>query len=192
MSKFLLVGLGNIGPEYAGTRHNIGFELADAWAAAHEGSFSQERLAYIARTKWKGKIIICIKPTTYMNLSGKAVKYWIDKEGVSLENVLVMVDELALPLSKIRLRPGGSAAGHNGLKSIEEALQTIQYPRLRFGIGNDYPRGQQVDHVLGRWTETELPLVKLKIVKCVEILESFIATGIERTMSLYNKLEFSL
>ena len=192
MSKFLLVGLGNIGPDYDGTRHNIGFDLADAWTAKHEGIFTQERLAYVAKTKWKGKIVICIKPTTYMNLSGKAVKYWIDKEGISLENVLVLVDELALPLNKIRLRPGGSAAGHNGLKSIEETLQTIEYPRLRFGIGNDYPRGHQVEHVLGRWNATELPLVKLKIAKCVEVLESFVTTGIGKTMSLYNKLEFSV
>ncbi len=192
MSKFLLVGLGNIGPDYDGTRHNIGFDLADAWVAKHEGIFTQERLAYVAKTKWKGKIVICIKPTTYMNLSGKAVKYWIDKEGISLENVLVLVDELALPLNKIRLRPGGSATGHNGLKSIEETLQTIEYPRLRFGIGNDYPRGHQVDHVLGRWNETELPLVKLKVAKCVEVLESFVTTGIGKTMSLYNKMEFSL
>jgi len=192
MSKFLLVGLGNIGPDYDGTRHNIGFDLADAWAAKHEGTFTQERLAYVARTKWKGKTVICIKPTTYMNLSGKAVKYWIDKEGVSLEHVLVLVDELALPLNKIRLRPGGSAAGHNGLLSIEESLLTIQYPRLRFGIGNDYPRGMQVEHVLGKWNNNELPLVKLKVEKCVEILESFVVAGIERTMSQYNKLEFSL
>jgi peptidyl-tRNA hydrolase, PTH1 family len=192
MSKFLLVGLGNIGLDYAGTRHNIGFDLADAWASRHEGVFTQERLAYVAKTKWKGKIVICIKPTTYMNLSGKAVKYWIDKEGVSLEHVLVLVDELALPLSKIRLRPGGSAAGHNGLISIEETLQTIQYPRLRFGIGNDYPRGYQVEHVLGRWTEPELPLVKLKVAKCVEVLESFVTAGIDKTMSLYNKIEFSV
>ena len=192
MSKFLLVGLGNIGLDYVGTRHNIGFDLADAWASQHEGVFTQERLAYVAKTKWKGKIVICIKPTTYMNLSGKAVKYWIDKEGISLEHVLVLVDELALPLNKIRLRPGGSAAGHNGLLSIEESLQTIQYPRLRFGIGNDYPRGYQVEHVLGRWTESELPLVKLKVAKCVEVLESFVTTGIDKTMSLYNKIEFSV
>ncbi|HEX6181642.1 MAG TPA: aminoacyl-tRNA hydrolase [Chitinophagaceae bacterium] len=192
MSKFLLVGLGNIGPDYDGTRHNIGFDLADAWASKHEGVFTQERLAYVAKTKWKGKIVICIKPTTYMNLSGKAVKYWIDKEGISLEHMLVLVDELALPLNKIRLRPGGSAAGHNGLKSIEEILQTIEYPRLRFGIGNDYPRGHQVEHVLGRWTEAERPLVKLKVEKSVEILESFVTTGIAKTMSLYNKMDFSL
>lgn len=192
MSKFLLAGLGNIGAEYEGTRHNIGFEVADAFARKHEALFSTERLAQVARARMKGKIVICIKPTTYMNLSGKAVKYWIDKESVPLENVLVVVDEIALPLNKIRLRPGGSAAGHNGLKSIEDTLLTNGYPRLRFGIGNEYPKGMQVDYVLGKWTPAELPLVKLKTDKCVELAETFVAAGIERAMNLYNKLEFSL
>jgi peptidyl-tRNA hydrolase, PTH1 family len=192
MSKFLLAGLGNIGAEYEGTRHNIGFDVADAFARKHEAMFSTERLAQVARAKMKGKIVICIKPTTYMNLSGKAVKYWMDKENVSLENVLVVVDELALPLSKLRLRPGGSAAGHNGLKSIEEVLQTDMYPRLRFGIGNDYPKGMQVEYVLGKWTAQELPLVQLKTEKSVELAETFVAAGIERAMNLYNKLNFSL
>lgn len=192
MSKFLLAGLGNIGPDYEGTRHNIGFDVVDALAAKHGAAFSVGRLAQVATLKFKGKMITCIKPTTYMNLSGKAVKYWMDKEGISPEGLLVIVDELALPLSKLRLRPGGSAAGHNGLKSVEELLLTDQYPRLRFGIGNDYPKGRQVDYVLGRWTQQELPLVKLKIEKSVELLESFVTVGIERTMNLYNKLEFSL
>lgn len=192
MSKFLLVGLGNIGAEYEGTRHNIGFDVADAFARKHEAIFSTERLAQVARARMKGKIVICIKPTTYMNLSGKSVKYWIDKESVPLENVLVVVDEIALPLNKIRLRPGGSAAGHNGLTSIQESLQTDRYPRLRFGIGNDYPKGMQVEYVLGRWTGAELPLVKLKIEKCVEVAETFVAAGIERAMNLYNKLDISL
>ncbi|HEY0680238.1 MAG TPA: aminoacyl-tRNA hydrolase [Chitinophagaceae bacterium] len=192
MSKFLLVGLGNIGPEYEVTRHNIGFDIADAFVRKHETAFTSERLAQVARVKMKGKIVICIKPTTYMNLSGKAVKYWMDKENVPLENVLVMVDELALPLNRIRLRPGGSAAGHNGLKSIEETLMTDKYARLRFGIGNDYPKGRQVEYVLGKWTEAELPLVKLKIDKCVELVETFVTSGIERSMNLFNKLEFSL
>ncbi|HYE55541.1 MAG TPA: aminoacyl-tRNA hydrolase [Chitinophagaceae bacterium] len=192
MSKYLLVGLGNIGTEYAGTRHNIGFDIADALARKHETSFTTERLAETARFKWKGKSLICIKPSTYMNLSGRAVKYWIDKENIDPASMLILVDELALPLSKLRLRPGGSAAGHNGLKSIEETLGTDQYPRLRFGIGNDYPRGKQVEFVLGKWSETELPLVNFKISKSVELIESFVTVGIERTMSLYNKLEFSL
>lgn len=192
MSKFLLVGLGNIGAEYEGTRHNIGFEVADAFARKHEAFFTTERLAQVAKGKMKGKMVICIKPTTYMNLSGKAVKYWIDKENVPLENVLVVVDEIALPLNKIRLRPAGSAAGHNGLKSIEETLQTDKYPRLRFGIGNEYPKGMQVEYVLGKWTAGERALVDLKTAKCVELAETFVAAGIERAMNLYNKLEFSL
>jgi peptidyl-tRNA hydrolase, PTH1 family len=192
MSKFLLAGLGNIGPDYEGTRHNIGFDIVDALAAKHGAAFTTGRLAQVATLKWKGRMITCIKPTTYMNLSGKAVKYWMDKEGVSPEGLLVIVDELALPLSKLRLRPGGSAAGHNGLKSVQEILDTDQYPRLRFGIGNDYPKGRQVDYVLGRWTPQELPLVKLKIEKSVELLESFVTVGIEQTMSLYNKLMVSL
>ncbi len=192
MSKFLLVGLGNIGAEYDGTRHNIGFDVADAVARKHEGFFTSERLAQVARLKWKGKIVICIKPTTYMNLSGKAVKYWLDKENVPLENMLVVVDEIALPLNKVRLRPGGSAAGHNGLKSIEETLLTDKYPRLRFGIGNDYPKGMQVEYVLGKWTRGELPLVGLKVGKCAELVETFVTAGIERAMNLYNNLEFSL
>jgi PTH1 family peptidyl-tRNA hydrolase len=127
-----------------------------------------------------------------MNLSGKAVKYWMDKESVPLENMLVLVDEVALPLSKIRLRPGGSSAGHNGLKSIEEVLLTDKYPRLRFGIGNSYPKGMQVEYVLGKWFPEDLPLVKLKVEKSVEIAETFVTAGIERAMNLYNKLEFSL
>lgn len=192
MSKYLLVGLGNIGPEYEGTRHNIGFDIADSLAQKHEVLFTTERLAQVAKFKIKGKQVICIKPTTYMNLSGKAVKYWMDKENVPVENMLVLVDEIALPLDRIRLRPGGSPAGHNGLKSIEETLLTDQYPRLRFGIGNDYPKGRQVEYVLGKWTETELPLVRLKISKCVELQETFITAGIERAMNLYNKMVFSL
>ena len=192
MSKFLLVGLGNIGAEYDGTRHNIGFDIADAAARKHEAFFTTERLAQVARFRVKGKIVTCIKPTTYMNLSGKSVKYWMDKESVPLENILVMVDEVALPLNKIRLRPGGSSAGHNGLRSIEESLLTDKYPRLRFGIGNNYPKGMQVEYVLGKWFPEDLPLVKLKTEKCVEIVETFVTAGLERAMNMYNKLEFSL
>jgi PTH1 family peptidyl-tRNA hydrolase len=149
-------------------------------------------LAELSEIKWKGKLAIVIKPTTYVNLSGKAVKYWLDSEKISLDSVLVILDEVALPLNKIRLRPSGSDGGHNGLKSIQEALQTDKYPRLRYGIGNDYPKGRQVDYVLGKWTPSELPLVKHKIDKCVEIIESFMTIGIERTMNEVNKLEFIL
>jgi PTH1 family peptidyl-tRNA hydrolase len=190
--KFLIVGLGNIGAEYAHTRHNIGFDVVEALAAKHNASFKVDRLAAVAEIKLKGKTLVCIEPSTYMNLSGKAVKYWMDKEKIAIEHVLVIVDELALPLSKIRLRPGGSDAGHNGLKSIHETLQTIAYPRLRFGIGNDYPKGKQVDFVLGKWSETEMTIVKKKIEATIEVIESFVLTGIERTMNHANKIEITL
>ena len=153
--KYLIAGLGNIGDKYKHTRHNIGFDVADAFVAKHGGTFINDRLADVAECKWKGRVFVVIKPTTFMNLSGKAVKYWVDKEKIALENLLVIMDELALPLEVLRLRPGGSDAGHNGLKSIQELLGTNQYPRLRFGIGNNFPKGQQVDYVLGRWTEQE-------------------------------------
>lgn len=190
--KYLIVGLGNIGTEYHHTRHNIGFDVADALAVKHGVAFRSDRLADVADIKWKGRSLITIKPTTYMNLSGKAVKYWMDKEKISLENVMVIVDELALPLSAIRIRPGGSDAGHNGLKSIQESVATNQYPRLRFGIGNDFPKGRQVDFVLGKWTTKEQPVVLQKIDKCVEVIESFATTGLPRTMNNYNNLTFPL
>ena len=192
MAKFLIVGLGNLGTEYAGTRHNIGFDIADAFAAKHQSAFKSARLADMAEVRWKGKSVIVIKPSTYMNLSGRAVKYWLDAEKIALDSVLILVDDVALPLSKIRLRPSGSDGGHNGLRSIQEALQTDKYPKLRFGIGSEYPKGRQVDYVLGSWTQQELPLVKLKVMKCVEVIESFVSIGIERTMSEVNKLEFIL
>ena len=192
MSKFLIVGLGNIGSDYEKTRHNIGFDIADAFVQKHSAVFQSGRLADVATLKWKGKNILVIKPTTFMNLSGKAVKYWMDKEKIEIENILVLVDELALPLSKLRLRGSGSDAGHNGLKSIQEMLLTEKYPRLRYGIGNNYPKGMQVDFVLGKWTVEELPVVNLKLQKCVEVIESFISIGIERTMTEVNKLDFKL
>ena len=192
MSKYLLVGLGNIGAEYSGTRHNIGFDIADAIVFKHGAVFRSDRFADITEYKWRGKSLIIAKPTTYMNLSGKAVKYWMDKEKVPLENILVMLDDLALPLSKVRIRPGGSDAGHNGLTSIQESLQTDKYPKLRFGIGNNYPRGGQSDFVLGRWSQEELPLMTLKKDKCVSIVESFIIRGISQTMNEWNKLDISV
>src|ERR1044072_6673329 len=188
--KYLIAGLGNIGEEYKHTRHNIGFDVAEAFVAKHGGVFRSDRLADVAECKWKGKVFVVIKPTTYMNLSGKAVKYWADKEKVPVENLLVIMDELALPLNVLRLRPGGSDAGHNGLKSIQELLGTNQSPRLRFGIGNNFPKGRQVDYVLGKWADKELPLVKQKIEKSVEIIEAIASIGIERTMNNYNNLTF--
>ena len=186
MSKFLITGLGNIGNEYANTRHNIGFDVVNAFVIKHGGQLKAERLAYRAEVKWKGKVFICICPTTYMNLSGKAVKYWLEKEKILLENSLTVVDELALPLNKIRLRAGGSPAGHNGLKDIQLALGTDNYPKLRFGIGNDFPKGMQSDFVLGKWRTEEIPIVKNKIGKCVEIIESFVLMGLDKTMSQVN------
>ena len=190
--KFLIVGLGNPGDEYAHTRHNIGYDVVYAFVTKHEGSFKSGRLAYVAEIKWKGKKFICVCPTTFMNLSGKAVKYWMDKEKISLENILVIVDEVAIPLSKLRLRPGGSDAGHNGLKSIHESLGTTEYPRLRFGIGNDYPKGMQSEFVLGKWKKTEEPLVKLKIEKAVEAIETFATAGITTAMNQVNHKEFTI
>lgn len=184
--KFLIVGLGNIGQEYDATRHNIGFDVADAFVIAHQGSFRNDRLAFVSEFRWKGKQIIVIKPTTYMNLSGKALKYWMDKEKITIENTLVIVDDLALPLDALRLRPGGSDAGHNGLKDIQATLGTTKYPRLKFGIGNNFPKGKQVDFVLGKWLPEEMPVVKEKILKSVQIIDSFISIGLERTMNLYN------
>jgi peptidyl-tRNA hydrolase, PTH1 family len=192
MGKFLIACLGNIGAEYAGTRHNIGFEVADALAAKLNGSFSLERLAEKVELKWHGQILVCIKPTTYMNISGKAVKYWMDKEKIVMDHILVILDDLALPLSKLRLRPGGSDGGHNGLRSIQEALGTDAWPRLRLGIGNNFPKGRQPDFVLGKWSEKELPVVNQKVQVAVEVVESFATIGIERTMNKYNKMEFEL
>ncbi|HRG82193.1 MAG TPA: aminoacyl-tRNA hydrolase [Chitinophagaceae bacterium] len=190
--KYLIVGLGNIGNEYAHTRHNIGFDVVNAFVMKHGGQFRTDRHAYVAEIRWKGKNFICICPTTYMNLSGKAVKYWLDKEKIELSNTLVIVDEIALPLDKIRLRPSGSDAGHNGLKSLQESLGTQDYPRLRFGIGNDYPKGHQADYVLGKWKKEEEPLVKLKIEKSVEAIESFAVQGIALTMNQVNNQVYSL
>jgi PTH1 family peptidyl-tRNA hydrolase len=188
MSKFLIVGLGNIGSEYANTRHNIGFDIVNAFVKKHGGDFTVERLAYVANIKFKGRQVVCICPTTFMNLSGKAFKYWMDKEKIALENTLTIVDDVALPLDKIRLRPGGSAGGHNGLKSIQEILATDKYPKLRFGIGNNYPKGMQADFVLGKWLKAEGPAVLLKLEKCIDIIESFIVTGMDQTMSAFNNL----
>lgn len=190
--KFLIVGLGNVGTEYEHTRHNIGFDVVNAFVQKHKSTFRVDRLAYVAEVKWKGRFFICICPTTYVNLSGKAVKYWMDKEKIELERILVIVDEVALPLSKLRLRPTGSDGGHNGLKSIQESLGTVDFPKLRFGIGNNYPKGHQVDFVLSKWLKEEEPLVKQKIEKAVEVIELFATAGIAAAMNEINNKEFSL
>ena len=188
MSKFLLIGLGNVGAEYANTRHNIGFDVINAFVKKHGGTLEVGRLAYVAEVKWKSKIFICICPTTFMNLSGRAFKYWMDKEKVSVENTLTIVDDLALPLDKLRLRASGTDAGHNGLKDIQLTLGTDKYPKLRFGIGNNYPKGMQVDFVLSKWFKNELVTVQLKIDKCVEVIENFASIGIDKAMTEVNKL----
>jgi len=189
MSKFLIIGLGNIGPEYAHTRHNIGFDVLDAFVIKQGGFFKSDRLADVAEVKWKGKTFICVKPTTFMNLSGKAFKYWMDKEKIEIENTLTIVDDLALPISKIRLRASGSDAGHNGLKDIQLTLGTDAYPKLRFGIGSDFKKGKQIDFVLGKWNTSEKKIVALKIEKSVEVIESFASIGLSRTMTMANALE---
>ena len=189
--KFLIAGLGNAGNEYTHTRHNVGFDVVNAFVQKHAGKFSTGRLAYVAEIKWKGKIFICICPTTYMNLSGSAIKYWMDKEKIAIENILVITDDVSLPLNKMRLRPSGSDGGHNGLKSVEASLISRDYPRLRFGIGNNYPKGLQADYVLSKWRKEEEPLVKIKIEKAVEVIESFAARGLSLTMNDVNSTEYS-
>lgn len=191
MSKFLLVGLGNPGNEYANTRHNIGFDVIYAFVQKHGGQLSVDRLAYAAQVSWKGKQFVCICPTTYMNLSGRAFKYWLEKTKVPLENTLTIVDDLSLPLDRLRLRPSGTHAGHNGLRDIQGILGTDLYPKLRFGIGNDFPRGMQADFVLGKWNSQELPMVRYKVEKSVEIIENFASIGIEMTMNRFNHLRFA-
>jgi PTH1 family peptidyl-tRNA hydrolase len=190
--KFLVVGLGNVGNEYAHTRHNIGFDVVMAFVSRHGGQFTTGRLAVTAEVRWKGRTFQCICPTTYMNLSGKAVKYWMDKEKIPIENLLVVFDDIAIPTNKIRLRPGGSDAGHNGLKSIQESLGTSEYPKLRFGIGNDFPKGMQSEYVLGKWKKEEEALVLKKIGLCVDVIESFATAGIHLTMNKFNNVEITL
>ncbi len=184
--KYLIAGLGNIGAEYANTRHNIGFVVADALAGERKGKFETERLASVARIKFKGRILVVIKPTTYMNLSGKAVKYWLTKEKIPLNKLLVVLDDIALPLGTLRMKKQGGDAGHNGLTDIIEKLGTNVFPRLRVGIGNDFPKGYQVDYVLGQWSRSETDLLIPRVEKAVEIIKSFATLGTDRTMNLYN------
>lgn len=187
MEKFLIVGLGNIGNEYADTRHNIGFDVVNALVRKGGGTFRSDRLAYVAEIKIRGRQLICICPTTYMNLSGKAFKYWMDKERIPLERTLTVVDDISLPLEKIRVRPSGSHGGHNGLRDIQATMGTDQYPKLRFGIGNSFPKGMQADFVLGKWRPEEIRPVQLKIEKCVEVIEQFVLAGIEPVMNEVNR-----
>jgi len=184
--KYLIVGLGNIGPEYKNTRHNIGFKILDAFSEASDFSLDPGRLAFVGETRFKGRKLICIKPSTYMNLSGKAVNYWLKAEKIPIQNLLVITDDIALPFGTLRLKSKGSNGGHNGLKDIQDFLSTTQYPRLRFGIGDDYKRGRQVDFVLSDWSSEESERLPERMEKSIEIIRSFVTIGIERTMSAFN------
>lgn len=184
--NFLIVGLGNIGSEYADTRHNIGFMVADELARQAGTTWSLLRHAYYTEFKLRGHNVYVIKPTTYMNLSGKAVNYWMQQLKVPLSNVLVIVDDLAIPFGSLRIKPKGSAAGHNGLKSIEALCGGQNYPRLRFGIGNNYPKGRQVEYVLGPFDEEEQQQLPSLIEHAVKMVHSFVSIGIELTMTNLN------
>lgn len=185
--KFLLLGLGNIGDEYKHTRHNIGFDILDTLIQDFDAKFTTDRLADICTIKLKGKQVLLVKPSTYMNLSGKALNYWMQKEKIAIENVLVLTDDLSLPLGKIRLRQKGSDGGHNGLKNIQEILGNENYNRLRFGIGNEFGKGQQVDFVLGKWKEEEKQILEETIKKSVDACKQFVLVGMAKTMNEYNK-----
>lgn len=185
--KYLIVGLGNIGPEYADTRHNIGFMVLDELVKQEKEKFYNMRLAYYAEVNYKGRTLCLIKPTTYMNLSGKALNHWMKELKISVENVLVIVDDIALPLGTLRLKPKGSAAGHNGLKHIEATLGNNEYARLRFGVGDNYPKGRQVDYVLSGFDKEEQPELPALIDRSIEMIKSFCTIGTELTMTKFNK-----
>lgn len=184
--KYLVVGLGNPGAKYENTRHNIGFLILDALASASNSFFESDRYADVCTIKAKGKQFVLVKPTTFMNLSGKAVRYWLEKEKIDLENLVIITDDLALPLGKIRIRKRGSDGGHNGLKSINELLNTQQYNRLRFGIGSDFSKGKQVDYVLGEWNNTEKETLKERIDIAKDAVIAIGLAGINRAMGDFN------
>ncbi|MDD6210723.1 MAG: aminoacyl-tRNA hydrolase [Bacteroidales bacterium] len=184
--KYLIAGLGNIGAEYRYSRHNIGFMVLDALAEASNAVFSDNRYGATCEVRLKNKIMVLLKPSTYMNLSGNAVRYWLQKENIPLENLLVVVDDLALPFGTLRIKPKGSCAGHNGLGNIEELLATQSYARLKFGIGNNYPKGMQVEYVLGSFFPEEQRELPLRIERACDIIRSFCLAGIQNTMNQYN------
>jgi len=186
--KYLIVGLGNIGEEYKNTRHNIGFTVLDAMAVASNIFFTDKRYGAVCQMKYKGRELILLKPSTYMNLSGNSVDYWLKKENIPVENMLVIVDDLALPTGTIRMRPKGSDGGHNGLAHISSILSTTEYPRIRIGIGNGFSKGKQVDYVLGTWSPDEKIIMDERVSVVVEMIKSFTFTGLERTMTAFNKV----
>lgn len=184
--KYLIVGLGNPGSEYENTRHNIGFKVVEKMAEDHEGKFQMDKLAEVARIKFKGRVLVMIKPTTYMNLSGKSVNYWMQTEKIPIDNVLVITDDIALPFGKLRMKGKGSDGGHNGLKDIQKVLNTPNYARLRFGVGSDFYTGQQADYVLGEWKEEEKSLLQERIEVATEFIKGFTTIGLAMTMSAWN------
>lgn len=184
--KYLITGLGNIGDEYRNTRHNIGFRMLDAFAEASNAVFEDRRYGFVAQCRVKNAQLVLLKPSTYMNLSGNAVRYWMKEENIPLENLLVLVDDLNLPFGTLRIRKQGSNGGHNGLGHIQQVLCTENYARVRFGIGNDYVRGTQINYVLGEWTEEEEKAMPERMKTVSDIIASFCLQGIERTMNLYN------
>ena len=186
MKKFLIVGLGNIGAEYVNTRHNIGFKIVDHLAKKEGLSFEVVKLGMISEFKTKGRTLLLLKPNTYMNLSGKAVKYWMEKENIPKENVLVITDDLNLSFGTIRKKPNGTDGGHNGLKNIQLLLNSSEYPRFRFGISDEFKKGQQVDYVLGEWDEIEKTKLQERLDIAIEIIKSFALAGLETTMNSFN------
>lgn len=184
--KYLIVGLGNPGLEYTGTRHNIGFEILDALAGVSNISFTTQRYGDVAELKHKGRTLILLKPNTYMNLSGKAVRYWMEKEKVPLERLLIITDDLALPFGTIRIRKKGSDGGHNGLKSIQSLINSTKYPRLRFGIGDEFSKGHQVNYVLGKWSTEESSKLGERLERCGKAVLDFPMIGLDRVMNQYN------
>jgi len=186
MKKYLIVGLGNIGAEYVNTRHNIGFKVLDHLAKLESADFETAKLGAVAECKLKGRTLILLKPNTYMNLSGKAIKYWLDKENIPLENLLVITDDLNLPFGTIRIKAKGSDGGHNGLKSTQQLLNTTDYPRFRFGISDAFKKGKQVDYVLGEWDEEEKAKLPERLDVSAEAVKSFVLSGLANTMSTYN------
>ena len=184
--KYLVAGLGNIGDEYANTRHNIGFMMLDRLVEEEKTVFADKRYGFVAEYKYRGRMFVLLKPSTYMNLSGRAVNYWLQKEKIELDHLLVLVDDIALPFGTVRLKSKGSDGGHNGLRSINEVLGTQQYARLRFGVGNSFAQGQQIDYVLGEWAEEEAKALPDRLQLTSDLIRSFGAIGLERTMNFFN------
>jgi len=186
MKKYLLIGLGNIGDEYENTRHNVGFQVLNKLSEKQNFSFETQKLGDLGSFRIKGRSVLCLKPSTYMNLSGKSVKYWMEKEKIPLENILVITDDLNLPFGTLRLKTKGSDGGHNGLKDIQNSLQTVNYNRLRIGVGSEFNKGRQVDYVLGKWHEEEKRALPERLDRVNELITSFVLAGVKITMNEYN------